>query len=47
MTLMEQLNEIWKNRTGENLTTDEAWKMVELVADILANADKNIEEATK
>ena len=47
MTTMEQLNTIWKNHTGENLTTDEAWKMVELVAAILANADKNIEEAAK
>ena len=47
MTTMEQLNKIWKDHTGKNLTTDEAWKMVEFVAAILVNADKNIEKTTE
>ncbi len=40
--MMEQLNQIWKNKTGRDLTKDEAWKMVEFVKMILENADKNI-----
>lgn len=44
---MEQLNAIWKANTGNDLTTEEAWKMVEVVRMILENADKNLDEVTK
>lgn len=40
--MMNELNAIWKEHTGANLTEDEAWKMVEFVSMILENADKNI-----
>ena len=29
--MMNQLNQIWKEHTGKDLTEDEAWKMVEVV----------------
>jgi hypothetical protein len=45
--MMNELNKIWKERTGKDLTEQEAWKMVEFVKMVLENADKNIEEATK
>lgn len=41
--MMEQINAIWKERTGKDLTEQEAWKMVEVVKAILANADKALE----
>ena len=40
--MMNELNEIWKSKTGSDLTEAEAWKMVEFVKMILENADKNI-----
>lgn len=43
--MMEEINKIWKERTGNDLTTEEAWKMVEFVKMILENADRNIDEA--
>ena len=42
---MEQLNKIWKEHTGKDLTTEEAWKMVDLIKLMLENADKNIRNA--
>lgn len=41
--MMNELNKIWKERTGKDLTEQEAWKMVELVKAILENADKALE----
>lgn len=41
---MNQLNEIWKERTGRNLTEEEAWKMVDFVKMVLEEADKKIPE---
>lgn len=41
--MMNELNEIWKSRTGKDLTENEAWGMVELVKIILENADKNLD----
>lgn len=40
--MMNELNAIWKEHTGVNLTEDEAWKMVEFVSMIFENADKNM-----
>lgn len=40
---MNELNKIWKENTGADLTTDEAWKMVEFVKMIMENADKNLD----
>lgn len=45
--MMNELNKIWKDRTGRDLTEDEAWKMVDLVKLILENADRNINAETK
>ena len=42
--LMNELNKIFKKEFGRNLTTDEAWKMVEFVNLILENADKNLDK---
>ena len=47
MTTMEKLNEIWKEHTGADLTTDEAWKMVDFCKMVFENADKNITEEYK
>lgn len=44
MSTMEKLNDIWKNKTGADLTEEEAWKMVEFVGMILENADRNIDK---
>ena len=44
---MNELNAIWKAHTGNSLTQEEAWKMVELVKLMLENADKNIKEVTR
>ena len=41
--MMQELNKIWKEKTGRDLTEQEAWKMVDFVAMILENADKNID----
>ena len=45
--MINELNKIWKEHTGNDLTNDEAWKMVEVVKIILENADKNIDKASK
>ena len=45
--MMNELNEIWKERTGNDLTEDEAWKIVDLVKMILANADKNLDKESR
>lgn len=45
--MMNELNAIWKEHTGKDLTNDEAWKMVEVVKMILENADKNIDKVTR
>ena len=42
---MEELNAIWKEKTGRDLTPEEAWKMVDFVKMILENADRNIKNA--
>lgn len=44
--MMNELNEIWKEHTGKDLTTEEAWKMIEFVKMALENADKNISKET-
>ena len=44
MTIMEQLNEIWKQRTGADLTEKEAWGMVELFRMMMEHADKNLDK---
>ena len=45
--MMNELNNIWKSRTGKDLTENEAWGMVEFVKMILENADKNLDEEMK
>lgn len=42
--MMNELNTIWKKHTGNDLTENEAWKMVDLVKMILENADKNLDK---
>ena len=42
--MMNQLNEIWKSKTGADLTEEEAWKMVEFVGMILEHADGNLDK---
>ena len=42
--MMNQLNEIWKNKTGADLTEEETWKMVEFVEMILEHADGNLDK---
>jgi len=44
--MMNELNKIWKEKTGKDLTEQEAWKMVEFVKMILENADRNISKET-
>jgi hypothetical protein len=41
--MMEQINAIWKNHTGADLTNEEAWKMVEFIKAVLETADKNLD----
>lgn len=43
-SMMEELNRIWKEHTGKDLTEDEAWKMVEVVKLMLENADRNLDK---
>lgn len=40
--MMNELNEIFKSKYGRDMTNEEAWKMVDVVKMILANADKNL-----
>lgn len=42
--MMNKLNKIWKERTGKDLTEQEAWKLVEFVKMVLENADKKLDE---
>ena len=42
--MMNQLNEIWKSKTGADLTEEEAWKMVEFVEMILEHANGNLDK---
>lgn len=42
--MMNELNKIWKEKTGNDLTEQEAWKMVEFVKMILENADRKLDE---
>lgn len=44
MSTMNKLNEIWKSRTGSDLTEDEAKGMVEFVKMIYENADRNLDK---
>ena len=43
MSTIAKLNKIWKDKTGRDLTTEEAWKMVELAKMIYENADRNLD----
>ena len=47
MTQMEKINKIWKDRTGADLTTEEAWKMAEFIKAVLEQADKALDKETK
>lgn len=42
--MMAKLNAIWKSKTGRDLTTEEAWKMVDVVKFMFENADRNFTE---
>ena len=42
--MMNEINKIWKSKTGKDLTQDEAWKMVEFIKMIYENADKNLDK---
>lgn len=42
--MMQELNKIWKEKTGKDLTEAEAWKMVEFVKMVLENADRKLDE---
>ena len=44
-SMMNQLNQIWKSHTGNDMTEEEAWKMVDFVKMIMENADKNLDAA--
>lgn len=41
--MMDKLNNIWKEYTGNDLTEKEAWKMVDFCKMILENADRNLD----
>ena len=45
--MMNELNKIWKEKTGKDLTEQEAWKMVDFVKMILENADRKLDEKQK
>ena len=44
MRMIDELNKIWRDKFGRDLTTEEAWRMVDFVNFVLENADKNIDE---
>lgn len=44
MIKMNDLNEIWKAHTGNDLTEQEAWGMVEFVKMLFEHADKNLDK---
>ena len=41
---MNELNEIWKQHTGKDLTDQEAWNMVDFVKMVMEHADKNLDK---
>ena len=45
--MMNEINEIWKKRTGADLTEEEAWKMLAFVKMLFENADRNIQKASE
>lgn len=45
--MMDELNKIWKEHTGKDLTEQEAWKMVDFVKMVMEHADKNLDKALK
>ena len=44
---MNELNKIWKEHTGKDLTEKEAWGMVEFVKMVMEHADKNLDKVLK
>ena len=42
MSMMKELNDIWRDKFGRDLTEEEAWKMVDFVNLVLENADRNL-----
>ena len=42
--MMNELNEIWKQHTGKDLTEQEEWKMVDFVKMVMEHADKNLDK---
>ena len=44
---MNELNKIWKEHTGNDLTEKEAWGMVEFVKMVMEHADKNLDKVLK
>ena len=42
MSMMEELNKIWREHTGADLTEKEAWGMVDFIKMLLENADENL-----
>ena len=43
MFMMKELNAIWRDKFGRDLTEEEAWKMVDFVNLVLENADRNFD----
>lgn len=41
--MLKELNALWRDKFGRDLTTEEAWRMVDFVNLVLENADKNID----
>ena len=44
---MNELNKIWKEHTGKDLTEKEACGMVEFVKMVMEHADKNLDKVLK
>lgn len=42
MSMMKELNKIWRDKFGRDLTVEEAWRMVDFVNLVLENADRNL-----
>lgn len=42
--MMNELNKIWKEHTGNDLTEKEAWQMVDFCKMILENAGRNLDK---
>lgn len=47
MSQMETINKIWKERTGADLTAEEARKMVEFIKAALKQADKVLDNEVR